>query len=106
LKNKIIGLLLQIKGISSFVLDLITNNILNWFFTVMVKFYKRAMSIQPYFWKNIERIWKIILVLNETLIMMNCKLMHGIQYKDIHARHIVFAEGFGLHANFILINCL
>jgi hypothetical protein len=29
----------------------------------------------------------------------------GIQYKDIHARH-VFAEGFGLHANFILINCL
>jgi hypothetical protein len=29
LKNKIIGLLLQIKGISSFVLDLITNNILN-----------------------------------------------------------------------------
>lgn len=23
----------------------------------------------------------------------------GIQYKDIHAKHIVFAEGFGMHAN-------
>jgi hypothetical protein len=40
------------------------------------------------------------------LIMMNAINADGIQYKDIHARHIVFAEGFGLHANFILINCL
>jgi hypothetical protein len=30
------------------------------------------------------------------LIMMNCINADGIQYKDIHARHIVFAEGFGL----------
>jgi hypothetical protein len=29
----------------------------------------------------------------------------GIQYKDIHARH-VFAEGFGCMPIFILINCL
>jgi hypothetical protein len=47
------------------------------------------------------------LVLNETFDYDELQInADGIQYKDIHARHIVFAEGFFLHTNFILINCL
>jgi hypothetical protein len=46
------------------------------------------------------------LVLNETFDYDELQInADGIQYKDIHAKHIVL-EGFGLHTNFILINCL
>jgi hypothetical protein len=46
------------------------------------------------------------LVLNETFDYDELQInADGIQYKDIHAK-TYFAEGFGLHANFILINCL
>jgi hypothetical protein len=58
----------------------------------MVKFYKRAMSIQPYL-KEYRAYLKDNNFLNETFDYDELQI-DGIQYKDIHARHI-FLEGFG-----------